>query len=232
MKIAVITDLHYSLKKNILCPSRSGEKACELLEAALERIGQIGADILLVGGDLVNDPLDSSLLDALAAILAKSPCPFIAIPGNHDPSPDEFYRHLPNIPNYFDCNGIRIIPFPNDEQTEGYNARRSTEDIERLSENGELPCVTFQHVPLFPKNSMASPYSYDNVDEIYAGCGDRMVLSISGHLHCGLMPSFAPPFPSIVVPALCEKNYPFAFIELDGKGRLLSYHLHYVCKSF
>ncbi len=231
MKIAVVTDLHYSLVKNLLCPNREGERACELLEGALERIAEIGADVLLVGGDLVNAPKDIALLDTLAGILAKSPCPFIAIPGNHDPGPDVFYQHLPKAPECLDVCGIRIIPFPEDAQTEGCNARRSAESLERqrrLSDEA-LPCVSFQHVPLFPSGSMDSPYHYDNVDEVYASFGPNMALAVSGHLHTGRKPSFQPPFPSIIVPALAERNYPFAVIELDGGGNLLSYSLHYVC---
>ncbi len=231
MKIAIITDLHYSLTKNTACPTRTGEKACELLDNALSRLDEICPDILLVGGDLVNDSKNVELLDAIAAILAKSPCPFIAIPGNHDPAPEIFYQHIPQPPKFLDIKGIRILPFPDDEQTEGYNARRSAESLERQKRlsSGPLPCVSFQHVPLYPKDTVNSPYHYDNVDEIYANCGPNMVLAISGHDHCGRMPSFRPPFPSIIVPALCEKNYPFAIIELDEKGNLLSYCLHYVC---
>ena len=230
MKIAVITDLHYSLSMNMLCPDRAGEKACELLEASLTRLGKTSTDVLLVGGDLVNDPKDTELLDRLSEIIAKAPCPFIAIPGNHDPTPDEFYRHFPKPPEYLDVNGIRIIPFPEDEQTKGYNARRSLESLERQRRfsSGNLPCVSFQHVPLFPTGSVNSPYHYDNADEIYANCGPKMTLAISGHDHCGRRPSFHPPFPSTIVPALCQKNYPFAIIELDGDGNLLSYSLQYI----
>ena len=229
MRIATITDLHYSLTMNVLCPDRAGEKASELLESALESIARIGADVLLVGGDLVNDPKDTVLLDRLAKIIANAPCPFIVIPGNHDPAPDEFYRHFQKPAEHLDVNGIRIIPFPEDEQTEGYNARRSAESLERQRRlsNAGLPCVSFQHVPLYPKGSVNSPYHYDNADEIYANCGPKMSLAISGHDHCGRMPSFHPPFPSIIVPALCQKNFPFAVIELDDKGNLLSYRLHY-----
>jgi hypothetical protein len=91
--------------------------------------------------------------------------------------------------------------------------------------------VAFQHVPLFPEGTVNSPYHYDNAAEVYANCGANMALAISGHDHCGRMPSFRPPFPSIIVPALCQKNYPFAIIELDGDGRLLSYSLQFVCVS-
>ena len=230
MKIAVVTDLHYSLTMNVLCPDRAGEKACELLKYALGRITDIGVDVLLVGGDLVNDPKDTDLLDRLAEIIANAPCPYIVIPGNHDPAPDEFYRHFQKPAEHLDVNGIRIIPFPEDEQTEGYNARRSAESLERQRRlsSGPLPCVTFQHVPLFPNGSMDSPYHYDNADDVYENCCAKMALAISGHDHCGRRPSFHPPFPSIIVPALCQKNYPFAIIELDGNGNLLSYCLHYV----
>ena len=210
---------------------RTGELACQLLDTALERLGHLSADVLLVGGDLVNDPNDVELLDTLAEILDKSPCPYIAIPGNHDPAPETFYRHIPKAPEFLDVNGIRILPFPEDEQTEGYNARRSEESLKRQKHlsNGDFPCVSFQHVPLFPPGSMHIPYHYDNAEDIYAQCGDRMALTISGHLHTGCLPLCKQQTSVVIVPALCEKNYPFALLDLDSNGHLLSYSLQYVC---
>ncbi len=231
MRIAIITDLHYSLAKNTACPMRTGEFACELLEAALEQLRHLNADVLLVGGDLVNVPNDVELLDALAGILDKSPCPYIAIPGNHDPMPETFYRHIQKAPEFLDISGIRILPFPEDTQTKGYNARRSEESLRRqeLLSNGEFPCVSFQHVPLFPPGSMNVPYHYDNAEDIYARCGDRMALTISGHLHTGCRPLCKRQTSAVIAPAICEKSYPFALLDLNSNGHLLSYSLQYVC---
>ena len=233
MKIGIITDLHYSMTRNTACPMRDGEKACVLLEAALTQLCSIAPDVLLVGGDLVNDPNDVGLLDTLATILEKSPCPYIAIPGNHDPMPEVFYKHIPKVPEFLDISGIRILPFPEDAQTDGYNARRSEDSLkrqERLSK-GDLPCVSFQHVPLFPPGTINSLYHYDNSDEIYARCGDKMALTISGHFHFGCMPLYNASESAVIAPALCEKNYPFVLLELDNRARLLSYSIHYVGMS-
>ena len=72
MKIAVITDLHYAKEKNLACPDRMGERAKELLSAAVKRLNEeTKPDILLVGGDLVNNSRDADLLKELAEIFAK-----------------------------------------------------------------------------------------------------------------------------------------------------------------
>ena len=100
MKIAVITDLHYAKEKNIACPGRAGERAKELLNAAIEKLNtEIKPDILLVGGDLVNNADDAPLLEELAEIFRKLPYPQLIIPGNHDPAPDVFYQFFP--PKHF-----------------------------------------------------------------------------------------------------------------------------------
>ena len=95
MKIAVITDLHYAKEKNLACPDRMGERAKELLSAAVKRLNEeTKPDILLVGGDLVNDSNDTELLKELAEIFQTVHCPQIIIPGNHDPEPALFYQYF------------------------------------------------------------------------------------------------------------------------------------------
>ena len=229
MKIAVITDLHYAKEKNLACPDRMGERAKELLSAAVKRLNEeIKPDILLVGGDLVNDSNDAELLKELAEILQTIQCPQIIIPGNHDPEPELFYQYFQRPPEFVDIAGFRFLAFPDDLQTDGYNARRSSGDLTRIKKlSAEKPAILFQHVPLYKRDTIKCYYNYDNAEEIFESCGN-VILSISGHEHTGFQPSFCPPFPVVIVPALCEGKNPFAVIELTPEGIMKSYQLQYI----
>lgn len=231
MKLAFITDLHYASTKNIYCPERSGELAKQLLEKAVDRLNRsIQPDLLILGGDLVNDPADIALLQELAKVLEKVGCPCFAIPGNHDPEPGIFYQYFSPLPDSLDMGGIRFMAFPEDRQTAGYNACRSSEDLKRIAENShDLPVVMIQHVPLFKPGTLNCIYNYDNAEEIFAVSGN-VTVSLSGHYHSGYSPSDDSPFTTIAVPALCEGKFPFAVMELDQNGKLTSYQLHYLAE--
>ncbi len=233
MKIAVISDLHYSRQKNAGCPERLGEKAPELLTRALERLRNGSRpDVLLIGGDLVNDPNDDALLSELAGILNTADCPRIVIPGNHDPAPEVFYRYFPRPAAWQDIGRLRFLAFPDDVQTAGYNAFRSAEALEatvRAGRNSPFPLVLFQHVPLFRKGTVACPYNYDNADEILDIAGlNKVVLSVSGHYHTGYMPSFLSPVVSVAAPALCDRRFSFLVLEMGGEGMLKSCAFEYL----
>ena len=229
MKIAVITDLHYAKEKNLACPDRMGEKAKELLSAAATRLNrEIKPDILLVGGDLVNNSNDTELLKELDEILQTVQSPKIIIPGNHDPEPERFYQYIQRPPEFLDLDGFRFLAFPNDLQTDGYNARRRPDDLLRMKKLSlEKPTILFQHVPLYKRDTIKCYYNYDNAEEIFESCGN-VILSISGHEHTGFQPSFCSPFPVVIAPALCEGKNPFAVIELTAECIIKSYQVQYI----
>ena len=233
MKIAVIADLHYSRQKNLGCPERLGEMAPELLDRALKRLHDgIRPDVLLVGGDLVNDPNDDALLADLSGILKTAECPQIIIPGNHDPTPDVFYRYFPRPAVWQDIGGMRFLAFPDDPETPGYNAFRNAESLDsivRAGKDSPFPLILFQHVPLFRKGSVACPYNYDNSEEILdVAQKSNAVLSVSGHFHPGYMPSFRSPVASVAAPALCSRRFSFLVLETDRDGTLESYAIQYL----
>lgn len=229
MKIAVISDLHYARSKNLVNPTRCGERAPELLKKAIDFFNAAHPDVLLLAGDLINDAADAPLLGELAEILKQAEMPWLAIPGNHDPASEVFYRYLPAVPECLEIGGFRIVPFPGDVETPHWNARRTPGDVARLKRlgQGELPLILFQHVPLFvPGTVYGCLYNYDNAEEIIAAAGNT-VLSISGHWHFGYCPSFDSPFVSVAVPGLCEKDFPVSLIELGADGKFRSMVMHY-----
>ena len=214
MKIAVITDLHFAPEPNLLMPKRRGDIADKLLHRALADVTARGADVLVIPGDLVNDPEDTDSLVRLAEILARAPLPQIVIPGNHDPAEDVFYRIVPRPPEHLDIGGFRLTPYC-DEQTAGYNARRSGADLRRQHEmrrgfDGFI--ISIQHVPLFEPGA-AECYHYDNASEIFAS--RDFDGAISGHKHSGL-PPLGKTVRSWCVPSLCEEPFRYALLDFGG----------------
>lgn len=227
MKIAVISDLHFS-EKAIPNSNRRGEIAAEILEAALKQINtEDQPDILLIGGDLVNSPQDVHLLDKVAALLPLAQCPVAIIPGNHDPEPEIFYQHLPRPQDHYDIKGIRIIPFPDDQQIPiECNAVRSAEDMKKMCTLADgRPAVILQHVPIFRfvQDHIACPYNYHNAEEIIkAAETHNITLSISGHYHLGILPFYSSKLPTVAAPSLCEFPFRYMLCELDDQGILQS----------
>ena len=235
-RIAVIADLHYSQTVITTCRvKRWGHAIPGLLDTALQKLNrETQPDVLLLAGDIVNDANDTILLHTLRKHFDSVSCPWFAIPGNHDPSPDLFYRIFPPCPDYMDIQGVRIIPFPYDLQTATYQAFRTKKEISRLQQLAadKHPSVMLQHVPLFPPGRVCCPYNYENAEQIISAAQNCNVrLSISGHFHAGFSPFYDAPFPILAVPALCECNFPFAVIDLDENGNMLSYSLSYVHKN-
>ncbi len=227
IRLAVVADIHYGDRLNLNNPKRQGLEGARLFNRVLRYLAAEGwPDALIVAGDLIDCAGEDDLtvearLDELAEILAAVPVPVIAIPGNHDLPPEEFYRHLPPLPEFFEINGARIIPFLDPERP-GYNAERLPEELDRFdraSAGFSGPLIAVQHVPLFPPGTDAAPYRYWNAEEIIrkmhaTGCA----LSISGHHHSGSEMVFDGQSSFVCVPALCEPPFSFARVELGDDG--------------
>jgi len=101
-------------------------------------------------------------LQELQAILeACARQPIIAIPGNHDPSPEVFHSIVPKR-ECLDVEGVRIVPFW-DEACPGWNAERTNESFLRaaaLCRGFAGSRVFSQHVPLFPAGTSGVRYVY------------------------------------------------------------------------
>ncbi len=219
VRIVFITDLHYSRTKNILCPKRQGEFAKIFLCQALQYLRLRGdIDLLCLGGDLLHEPQDVTLLQELAQVLQQCEIPLLAVPGNHDPEPEEF-RSVLKTADYIDCKGVRVISFPSDPMLPGWNASRRPEEFARaraLSHAHNGPVVFVQHVPLFPHGQADNIYSYDNANEIVelmreCGC----ILSLSGHLHNGVATMEYEGMTFACAAALCEAPFSFQIYTLD-----------------
>ncbi|MDD4395874.1 MAG: metallophosphoesterase [Bacteroidales bacterium] len=223
IKIAVITDLHYSSIPNPFIPERCGEFADTLLLREIQRFNRyIKPDIVLIGGDLINDSTTQdaeSLTKNLYDIIKLLKMPFIAIPGNHDLKNQDFYNIFPRPERFTDIGNTRFVAF-DDPEMPGYNAIRQADDIEtmraaRADWNG--PIVALQHVPLVPPD--ACRYNYENAPELLKVMADcHYTASISGHLHGGLPTLEHHGVALITAQATCEAPFPYQIIEIADNG--------------
>ena len=224
MKVVLISDLHYAKERNLDLPARAGHFADTFLLRAVHRINRvIKPDLVIISGDLINDPHGADapeLLRELAGIIGLLTVPVIVVPGNHDPAPEDFYRDLPRPVEFTDCKGIRFIPFC-DIETEGYNAVRSDGEQTRMRQLSTFdgPVVLIQHTPLFLPGTAPSPYHYDNAEEIFAALpSERKIITLSGHYHAGFVPVTRGNVTAICAPALCETPFRFAVLEITPDG--------------
>lgn len=234
MKIAVISDLHFSRKPAGPDASRVGKYADIFLLRAVHRLKRfLRPDLVFIGGDLLDNPdaADAvSLLLELKNILCILDMPVIVIPGNHDPAPEAFYQVMQKPADYLDVGDYRFIPFPYDPQTEGWNARREPAELARMksqetSHSG--PVVSLQHVPLFSPGTCDCPYNYVNSPEIIEAMRKSGInLAISGHYHEGFQITGSDRFNSVTAPALCEAPFRFLTLELDGNGKVNNIETH------
>jgi len=215
IKIAVISDTHFSSTPGIAIPSRKREFGDILLNRAIHRINRfIKPDITLLLGDLVDDAQKQDL-EVVKKITDRLKCPKLVIPGNHDGNHTDFFNVFPKLPDYLDIGEYRFVPFC-DEDAPDYNATRSERDLERMKRvrqgyNGLI--IIIQHVPLFPPDKHECPYNLTNVEialQIMKEANIQWV--IAGHYHSGFQLQDGQLF-SVATPALCEK--PFRFLEIN-----------------
>jgi histidinol phosphatase-like PHP family hydrolase len=159
-------------------------------------------------------------LRRLRLLVDRLDAPVLALPGNHDPEPDRFYRVFPKPPPAADIAGLRLLSFLDAEEP-GYNAYRSPADLQRLraeaNRSADSTLVSLQHVPLFPPGLHSCPYNYTNADDIIAANRAAGVsLVISGHYHRGLPLFEHDGIHYLTAPALCEAPFRFLVVDIDG----------------
>jgi len=223
--VVVLTDVHFSFDAQVEMGCRRGDLSDILLLRAVHRVNRyLKPDLVLCLGDFSNDAkLEET--KKIADILALIQCPKIIIPGNHDCEDSLFFNIMPPNEDFLDINGLRFIPFC-DEEEPGYNAVRSQQDIERLkslSQNFDGPLISCQHVPLFQSETVNCPYNYTNAEEII----DAMKLAdcrvaISGHFHPGFSSDTQPFGTSIASPCICETPFRFQQLLIDETGKVES----------
>ncbi len=233
LKLAVITDLHYSHIDNSALPRRKGHLADVLLERAVQRLNRaIKPDITVFLGDLLDDGAAAdaqNLREQLCRIMLKLDSHLLVLPGNHDGNIDGFYQDFPEASPVTDIKGHRLLTFI-DPEAPGYNAYRRSCDLEKMqtaSKGFDGPVISLQHTSLFPPGASDCPYNYTNVAEVLVAMKNAGVnISMSGHYHDGAGIIRDQGMEYILAPALCES--PFIFYEIDiedGQAHLTPHRL-------
>jgi histidinol phosphatase-like PHP family hydrolase len=223
VSIAVISDLHFVEDGDTAGGARCGDIADILFLRAVHRFNRmIRPDVTVLLGDLLNDgdaPAAPGLLARMRNIADLVAGPVIAIPGNHDGSPDAFYSAFDRPGPFVDIEGVRFLPFVDPEEP-GYNARRTRRDLDRMAEARAGfggPIVALQHVPIFPPGASYCPYNYTNADEVIAAMGANGIgLAISGHYHAGMDLIRSDGVGFLAAPAASERPFGFLEVVLDG----------------
>lgn len=223
VRLCVLADIHLREEQDAKCPGRQGQYGDILLLRAVRRINRtIRPDAVLVLGDLVENG-GTSGLRKLKHILDQLSCPTLVLPGNHDGDPSSFFEVFPPLPEVLDIGDCRLIPFV-DEQTSGFNARRSEHALNRLralASGFHGTVVACQHVPVFMPSTVSCPYTYENAENVIAVMQQSGVsCTLAGHFHEGFIADDQPFGTSIAAPALCEGRFPFLDITIDRKGRV------------
>lgn len=217
-KMAVIADLHDGPPGHL---SRVRQFAHVFALRTVHRlIETIRPDAVLVLGDLIDDPdADDALarLTRLKEIFDLLPFPTIALPGNHDPAPEIFYRVFDRPEETVEIGPVRFATFL-DPQAPGFNARRLEPELERMRSirHGGFcgPVVALQHVTAVPPGSTGCCFNYLNMDEVMAGMqSGGVTLSVGGHYHPGTPLVRREGSAYLGVPAMCEA--PLCFTEID-----------------
>lgn len=232
IKIAVISDIHFSSTSGIAIPSRKKEFGDIFLNRAVHRINRfIKPDITLLLGDLVDDAQKQDL-EAIKKVVDGLQSSKLVIPGNHDGNHAQFFDVFPKLPDYLDVAGYRFVPFC-DEDAPGYNATRSEQDLERMKrirQGYDGPIIALQHVPLFPPGEHECPYNLTNAGTVLNDMKkiDRKWV-IAGHYHIGFQIGANCDAPqdglvSIATPALCENPFRFLEIQIDGQKTQIIEH--------
>ena len=224
MRIAVLTDIHYSSIEKKTCGARETGIADILFRRAIERLNRlVRPDLTIIAGDLVNrGDLEYGHHDMLviAECLKRLHSPFIVIPGNHDAPAEEFYKYFPQPERIVDFGGLRFVINPSDKECPGYNAWRAQNDIDLIAEArrgfaGHI--ITLQHTPCYPPGTADCLYNYTNSAEINAAeAANGVLLSISGHHHEGFKPYRAVNGVTyFAAPALCEEPFNISYVDID-----------------
>jgi hypothetical protein len=227
LTIAVLSDLHLSEAPNPQCPTRRGEFAEVLLLRAVHRLDRfLKPDVVVLLGDVVDQgeqPQAEALLRQVRGVMDKLSCPYVALPGNHDGSPERFARVFGEPADWLDVKGFRLVPFVDPEEP-GYNASRRLEDLGRLKAARQGfggPLVCLQHVPVFPEGRTPCPYNYTNSAAVLSAMTQAgVVLSVSGHYHPGEGPVEHGGVTLLAAPALCEHPFQYSWVQVEDDGRV------------
>lgn len=230
VRLGVLSDLHCELEPtgsrwiNPFEPERLDGR----IDAALSWFGEVGVDLVLVLGDLVQLASRADVEHAFARLAATGVAPLAAVGGNHDLRlGDDFAscarRHgarlLHEDPLVLDGVASAGVAVGRGEAPPQYLGRLGARD-------GDAPLlVVASHFPLVSEASRLAaaglPYPGDLVNravlESQLAADRRPTLVLSGHIHARTS-AIAGPLLQLTVGALIEPPFDATIVEIDREG--------------
>jgi Icc-related predicted phosphoesterase len=228
MKLGFLTDLHF---RNAVPGTSSIEKRrCrqmgDVLCRNLKLLKNEGVDLVVCGGDLVDEPDHPAALKDLAElrrIFDEAGVPTLVIPGNHDPHPDDFYKIFKRPDRVLRIGDIELITFCEDVPLTGAedSERQDLAGMEKLFAKNSRDVrhtVVVQHYIIYPPIDSEYPYNYRNFSAIRAIMEEsgRSIFSLSGHYHRGFDVIEKNGVSYFCGKAMCEEPFPCYTVDLSG----------------
>ncbi|MDA0322074.1 MAG: metallophosphoesterase [Verrucomicrobia bacterium] len=214
--LAILSDLHCNRDRP------GGDPLMDhLLAEAVQRLNtHVRPDVVVIPGDLIENPEDLELLQSVKDVLDRLNCPYLVLPGNHDPVREVFYSIFPDPGPQRDVAGIRFLCFV-DPEAAGHCATRPANGIERMHrcrEDGfEGVVIALQHVAVMPPGAIRSPHRYTNTIEVLAAMErSRIDLAIGGHVHFASKLIQSGRSRCLSAGKLGEPPHPYTLIKLDS----------------
>lgn len=235
LTIGYITDIH--LREKIPGTSaieiRHCRKMAKLLPIALARMSRELPDIIVCTGDLLDVARGPGVTEDLSLckkLFDDCSTPYLVLPGNHDPLPDDFYRIFPVPPKTLSLNNCELISFHEDAcfntQESSKRSERSLRKMEELLIRVNFrpeSTLLLQHYLIYPEHNEGYPHNYQNADDIriILERSDQQLLSISGHYHPGIPMTKKKGVAYFAGRAFCEPPYTCYIISISSKQILI-----------
>lgn len=232
IRIGYLTDIH--LRKEVSGTSpikiRHCREMAELLPDALTRICRKSPNMIACTGDVVDVPTGPGVIQDLRfckELFDDCAIPYLVLPGNHDPLPDDFYRVFPRPQKTVMLNMCHLISFHEDACFNSeQSSRRSDQSLRAMDDlliwANCRPEVTllFQHYVVYPNHNNGYPHNYQNDGEIRSILerSDQTILSISGHYLPGIALTQKNGVSYFAGRAFCEVPYTCYIINASKNG--------------
>lgn len=232
MRIAHISDFHLRqhLAGTSAVAARRSREVPALLKEAVTRIAAAGVDLTVVTGDLIDHPFaDADAPDHLrdgeadlrlvADSLGRLPCPWMALPGNHDHA--QLFAGVFGLPLERQIGEVRVIPF-HDWEGDDHVPERVGEERSRfdraLDDDDPRLQIHVQHYLVAPERNEGYPHTYGDGRDLQQALVDdaRVRLVLSGHYHAGVEPFREGATWFATAPAFCEAPHSYRVYELDA----------------
>ena len=230
MTIGYLTDIH--LRKEVSGTSsiekRHTRDMTKLLPVALAQMCRESPDMIVCTGDVLDVPTGPGVVQDLKLckkFFDDCGTPYVVLPGNHDPLPDDFYRVFPVPEKRLLLNNCELIFFHEDacfngEQSIKRSERSLHEMADILMRTKSCPETTllFQHYVIYPDYKEGYRHNYQNDDKIrnILEQSNRRLLSISGHMHSGIPMIQKNGVSYFAGRAFCEAPYTCYIINISG----------------